>query len=260
MVYRRETLWYMDSLYEAKRLGKGQARAYSESMYQSVSRRYTIAEALRAALERDETTIVVQPVVRLRDGAIVGGEALSRWDDLALGSVAPDEFVRIAEEHGLSAALSRRVIQKLVAALRSAPGQLNVSVNVSPGDLTAPDLADLLLAGAKAIRPHILGVEVTERMLISDPGVFATLAILRAGGLHVYIDDFGTGYSSLSYLKDMPADFLKIPREFVSEIESGRRVLGEEADRCVALGRVVQPDRSTRRHRRGQHHRRGALR
>ncbi|MFN0146536.1 MAG: putative bifunctional diguanylate cyclase/phosphodiesterase, partial [Dehalococcoidia bacterium] len=226
------------ALYEAKRLGRGQAQAYTESMHARVARRYNVAEALRAALDRDETTVVIQPVVRLQDGVIVGGEALSRWDSPELGRIGPDEFIVVAEQHGLSATLTARVIAKVVSALSSWPGSLSVSVNVSPGDLADSGIVTALIEGARAVHPHVLGVEVTERLLLSDPAILTVLQVLRKGGLQVYIDDFGTGYSSLAYLKDMPADYLKVPREFVRDIAVGSRTLAV-VDAIVAVGRAL---------------------
>jgi len=226
------------ALYEAKRLGKGQVRAFNDEMHRVVARRYAVAEALRTAIERDETTIVIQPVVCLDDGSVVGGEALSRWTDPVLGSVAPDEFIHLAEESGLSVALSRRVMSKVVEALQAMPGALHMSFNVSPGDLEDRSLVELLLQSAKLVHPHSLTIEVTERMLVSDPTVFATLTTLRAGGVGVSIDDFGTGYSSLAYLKNMPSDSLKIPREFVRELDSGSRSLGV-VDAIMGVGRAL---------------------
>ncbi|MEZ4482476.1 MAG: EAL domain-containing protein, partial [Dehalococcoidia bacterium] len=95
-----------------------------------------------------------------------------------------------------------------------------------------------LHAAAAKVAPHTLGIEITERLLVQDPGVFQALADLRTAGLKVYIDDFGTGYSSLSYLKDLPVDVLKVPREFVREIEHDARSLAL-VSAIVAMGRAL---------------------
>lgn len=226
------------ALYEAKRLGKGQMRLYNGEMRASVVRRYTVAEALRTALARDETSLAIQPIVNMSDGRVIGGEALSRWENPTLGTVSPLEFVRIAEEHGLSSQLSKRVLAKVVVSLKSVAGALKVTMNVSPGDLADLELVSMLQRAARAVAPHILGVEITERMLLSDPAVFATLGTLRESGIAVAIDDFGTGYSSLAYLKDMPADCLKIPREFVRDVGNNERSLAV-VQAVVAVGKAL---------------------
>ncbi|MCA9828918.1 MAG: EAL domain-containing protein [Dehalococcoidia bacterium] len=227
------------ALYEAKRLGKGRAQSFSQAMHDAVARKYAMTDALRGALGAGELDTVIQPVVTLRDRKIVGGEALSRWESAQLGRVAPDEFVRVAEEHGLAGALAQHIIDGAMACLAGVPGAgITMSLNLSPGDLTSPRVLATLHAAAAKVAPHTLGIEITERLLVQDPGVFQALADLRTAGLKVYIDDFGTGYSSLSYLKDLPVDVLKVPREFVREIEHDARSLAL-VSAIVAMGRAL---------------------
>ena len=118
------------------------------------------------------------------------------------------------------------------------PGSLAISMNVSPGDLGDVEFVRALLDAACSLQPHVLGVEITERMLLSDDRIGVTLASLRSQGIKVYVDDFGTGYSSLAYLKDLSLDYLKIPREFVSDIEQDSRTLAV-VQGVVALGRAL---------------------
>ena len=226
------------ALYEAKREGKGRLMVFNEPMHERAARRYRLGEALREALNRDQLTVVFQPVVSLNNGELVGGEALARWEHPEFGPVRPDEFVQIAEAENLSVQLATRVLALVVAGVRTIPGSLSISMNISPGDLADASFLAGLLDAATAVRPHVLGVEITERMLLSDQRIREVLGTVREAGIRVYVDDFGTGYSSLAYLKDLPADFLKIPREFVQDIEHGARNLAVVKG-VVALGRAL---------------------
>lgn len=227
------------ALYEAKRLGKGRAQSFNQAMHEAVARKYAMTDALRGALGAGELDTVIQPIVSLADRTVVGGEALSRWESAQLGKVSPEEFVRVAEEHGLAPSLARHIIDGAVACLARLDGPgITMSLNLSPGDLTNPVVLASLHAAANVVAPHTLAIEITERLLIQDPDVFHALSDLRDAGLKVYIDDFGTGYSSLSYLKDLPVDVLKVPREFVREIERDARSLAL-VGAIVAMGQAL---------------------
>ena len=176
--------------------------------------------------------------MRLPGGDIIGGEALARWEHPEFGDVPPDEFIPIAEDIKLTVLLSTRVLSSVTEVLRGIPGSLTVSMNISPGDLGDACFVSKLVAAAASLRPHVLGVEITERMLLTDPQIRGVLGALREAGIRIYVDDFGTGYSSLAYLKDLPLDYLKIPREFVSDIERGSRTLAV-VQGVVALGRAL---------------------
>jgi diguanylate cyclase (GGDEF)-like protein len=226
------------ALYEAKGLGKGQLMVFNQPMYARAARRFRLGEALRDALNSERLYVVVQPVVDLATSEVIGGEALVRWHDAEFGAVPPAEFVQIAEEMALSVPLATKVLSSVVEEFRTMPGSLAISMNVSPGDLGDVEFVRALLDAAFILRPHVLGVEITERMLLSDERIGVTLAGLRGQGIKVYVDDFGTGYSSLAYLKDLSLDYLKIPREFVSGIEQDSRTLAI-VQGVVALGRAL---------------------
>lgn len=231
------------ALYEAKRLGKGRAQVFSEELHTRVARSFTLTDALRAAVGAGEIDIAVQPIVRLWDGSVVGGEALARWQSVDHGKVSPAEFVPIAEEHGLSEALTLHIVQRAAECIGhlEVAESLTMSVNVSPGDLSDPRVVTALKQAGSGAHPHTLAVEITERLLVQDPTVAQTLDDLRTAGIKVYLDDFGTGYSSLSYLKDLPVDVLKIPREFVQNIDSGSRT-NALIDAIVSMGRSLGMD------------------
>ena len=229
------------ALYEAKDVGKGQLMVFNQPMYARAARRYRLGEALREALSNDDLFVVFQPIVSLPRGEIVGGEALARWEHPEFGTVSPDEFVQIAENLNIAGRLATWVLSQIVATFTTIPGKLSVSMNVSPGDLGDETFVRELLHAASRIRPHVLGIEVTERMLLSDQQIRDVLNVLKLAEIKIYVDDFGTGYSSLAYLKDLPLDYLKVPKEFVSDIELGSRTLAV-VQGVVALGRALGLD------------------
>lgn len=181
--------------------------------------------ALRQALQRGELSLVYQPQVCLRTGAVVGVEALLRWRSAELGGVPPDQFIPIAERTGLIVAIGDWVLHQacLQAVQWRADGlpPVRIGVNVSAvqfqlGDVAASIRHALLATGADA---HLLGVELTESALLHDgEHVADTLRALRATGIEVSLDDFGTGFSSLSRLSSLPIDLLKIDKAFVNDV------------------------------------------
>jgi EAL domain-containing protein (putative c-di-GMP-specific phosphodiesterase class I)/CheY-like chemotaxis protein len=203
-------------------VGGGNAQPSTES--DALRRRAAIAAALRGALERDELDLHYQPQVDLRTGRMYGVEALLRWQSATLGSVPPTEFVGMAEETGQIAAIGDWVLRAActqAAAWRRAGMDLRVSINISARQLAHDDLAQriqsvLLQTGAD---PVMLGVEVTETMLIGDAARAArTLHALRAIGVQVALDDFGTGYSNLSMLRSLPIDLIKVDQSYVHDV------------------------------------------
>jgi diguanylate cyclase (GGDEF)-like protein len=190
-----------------------------------VLRGLQLEAALRHALPRGELRLVYQPQVCLISGALIGVEALLRWQALELGAVSPDEFIPVAERTGLIAAIGdwviREACEQIVRWRQAGLPALRVHVNISPvqfqlGDVALSIRQALQDTGASA---HELGVELTESALMhDDERVAATLRALRASGIEIALDDFGTGYSSLSRLRSLPIDLLKIDRSFVSDV------------------------------------------
>ena len=168
--------------------------------------------------------------MRFDSGHTVGYEALARWTDSEMGSVPPDEFIPIAEDHGIISALGTSVLHRAcreAAQWAAPPGRQapNVSVNLSARQLGDPtllaDVGDALTASGLA--PGRLLLEVTETVMMDD--VTASVAVLHAlqsMGVHLVIDDFGTGYSSLNYLRHLPVDSMKIDRSFVADLGVSR--------------------------------------
>jgi EAL domain-containing protein (putative c-di-GMP-specific phosphodiesterase class I) len=189
---------------------------------------------LRHAVEQRRWILHWQPIVDLRDGKVLGLEALIRWRDPNAGLVPPGEFIPIAEELGLIETIGDWVIDEL-ARQRKVWEQEGIDVrvgfNLSPRQLWSPHLAQRMIGKLSdaGVDPHDVIVEITESAAMSDPDrTQQVLNELHAWGLSLAIDDFGTGYSSLARLKHLPVDILKIDRSFISDVhrdeDSGRMV------------------------------------
>lgn len=184
-----------------------------------------VSTELSHALEREELRIAYQPQFAARTGALVGAEALLRWDSARLGTVAPSAFIAAAEQSGAIQPIGRWVLLRscldLVCWNRDRDDPIKIAVNISPRQLLATDLMETIddVLSLKGFQPEWLSLEVTEGVLL-DRGV-TTLSILRTLkqlGIRLALDDFGTGYASLSYLGKYPFDTLKIDRSFVRDV------------------------------------------
>jgi EAL domain-containing protein (putative c-di-GMP-specific phosphodiesterase class I) len=168
-----------------------------------------------------------QPQVSLRDGSLIGAEALLRWHHPELGWISPAEFIPIAERSGQIGAIGEWVIRTAVRQMRTwldeGMDPIVVAVNVSAVQFRHRDLPDLVsrILEESDIEPQWLELELTESVASEDPvGASAITKELRARGVRISIDDFGTGYSSLAYLKRFKVYKLKIDQSFVSNVTS----------------------------------------
>jgi diguanylate cyclase (GGDEF)-like protein/PAS domain S-box-containing protein len=216
------------ALQRAKHRGGGIYELFDETVRAQLIERLELEQALRQAVDADELRALYQPIVSLKEGRLVGVEALVRWDQPGRGQLLPAEFVPFAEETGLIVPLGAWVLAESCrqAARWRANGPRTlpptVHVNLSPRQFAEPHLIDLV-AGALAdtgTDPDRLCLEVTERALAANPASAATtLKRLSALGVHVSVDDFGTGYSSLASLQYLPLSSLKIDRSFVARLD-----------------------------------------
>ena len=215
------------AMYAAKRSGKGRVARFEPTMRTVAVDRLHLRADLERAVERDELTLLYQPIVQLDSGAVVSVEALARWQHPLRGVLEPVTFIPLAEESGLIVPIGRHLLRRAcleAAGWRDAagrPSEVSVSVNLSARQLHHPDLvADVRAALAETgLPPTRLLLEVTENVLIDDaPLAVAQLEELRGLGVRIALDDFGTGYSSLSYVRRFPLDELKIDRSFVDRI------------------------------------------
>ncbi len=187
-------------------------------------------QAVRRALEHDELELHFQPKVEVATGACIGAEALVRWRHPKDGLIFPDQFIGVAEAHGLIDDLTRAVVRRSLAQARRWRDEglaLRVAINVSMDNLKALDFADFVIdaVGREHLSPSHVALEVTESRLMQDQrGPLETLTRLRLKRFSLSIDDFGTGHSSLAQLRDVPFDELKIDRSFVHGVASNDTV------------------------------------
>lgn len=215
------------ALYAAKERGRDTYEVFAAETADSGRARLVLEGHLHHALEREEIWVAYQPLVDLRRLAITGVEALVRWDHPTLGALAPDDFLSVAEETGLIAALDAHVLRTACSQVAAwnidrAPGSaLRVAVNLSARQLHSPRLLAMVKESltTSGLPAHLLEIEVTERLAGREPsGLRTVLQELRALGVQVAMDDFGTGYSALSRLHLFPLDTVKIDQSFVRRI------------------------------------------
>ena len=212
------------AMYRAKALGGNRFEYFSPELHAESSRHNRLQNDLQFALERGELRVVYQPIVALATRDTVGFEALLRWEHASLGTIAPIEFVSIAEETGLIVEIGDFVLREACtrasewALLPGVSKNFAISVNVSVRQLTGVDFLDRVRAALEAapLPGRRLNLEITESMLMtaSEP-LTSVLDRLRRMGIGLHLDDFGTGYSSLAYLHEFPVQTLKIDRSFV---------------------------------------------
>lgn len=216
------------AMYQAKRAGKNCYRFYSRTMDEQAAQRLRLEDDLRGAWERGELQVLYQPICRVADRAVVGAEALLRWQHPERGTIPTPQFIAVAERSDLIGELGPRVLRQAcnaVAGWRVPPGRPApfVSVNVSSRQLRDGDLTDQVAAclresGLPASRLHL---ELTETALLRDVGLAADLlSRLHRTGVNIWLDDFGTGFSGLSHLRRVPVDGVKIDRSFVADVET----------------------------------------
>ncbi|HJR68637.1 MAG TPA: EAL domain-containing protein [Gammaproteobacteria bacterium] len=212
------------AMYHAKQQGKAAFQYYSAAMNAASVERLTLETGLRRALEDGSLELQYQPQVEMKDGRIIGAEALLRWRHPERGYISPSSFIPIAEDSGLILPIGEWVLERACAqavAWQRAGFQIPVAVNVSGVQFQRQDLAAVVRRklDATGLAPSLLHIEITETVIVSArERAVAVLAQLRELGVRLALDDFGTGYSSLSYLKNFPIDTLKIDRSFVSEM------------------------------------------
>jgi diguanylate cyclase (GGDEF)-like protein len=217
------------AMYRAKSSGKARYEMFDRRMHAQALARLQTETDLRHALERQEFSVHYQPMVSLDTGRICGMEALLRWNHPERGVVTPGEFMAVAEETGLVVPIGRWVLNEACRQLAewhrtfSGSPPLSMSVNLSVRQIAQSDLVDSVREALEesGISPEMLKLEVTESVIVENPGSASTiLADLKDLGVELYMDDFGTGYSSLSYLSQLPIDAIKIDRSFVSEMDA----------------------------------------
>jgi len=223
------------AMYMAKEQGKDRYEEFRDDMHTAVVERLELEADLRRTVTSLELVVHYQPVIELDTGAIVGFEALVRWQHPERGLLQPAAFVPFAEEVGLIDVVDRFVLAEACAQLRRWQQRELVSSDVAMSvNLSAHELADAatvaMVAEALAatkIDPSNLVLEITESAVMQDTEVVVqNLHALKELGVRIALDDFGTGYSSLAYLEQFPIDVLKIDRSFVVALDDVQYPVG----------------------------------
>jgi diguanylate cyclase (GGDEF)-like protein len=211
--------------YEAKADASGSIVVYTAAMSARLRNWLDLEGRLRRAVQEDQLQLYFQPKFRLKDGEMVGAEALLRWCDAEHGEIPPTRFIEIAEDSGLIIELGNWVIRAVCRQLRawqaSAFG-LHVAINVSGKELLHGDPARVIEieSAAAGIATSLIEVEITESLLVKDSSrVRGALMRLRELGCRIALDDFGTGYSSLAYITRLRPDRIKIDKAFVHNLD-----------------------------------------
>jgi EAL domain-containing protein (putative c-di-GMP-specific phosphodiesterase class I) len=218
-------------MYRAKSEGKGRFEIFDDQMRQMLLERTTLEHELVIALREQQLEIHYQPILGLADDAIVGFEALLRWNH-PTRTISPDQFIPLAEESHLIHQLGDWVFQQVTAQLVAwqkqfvLPTPFRVAINISPQQFSDMRLIDRIsqIMAAQDVNPSHIAIELTETAIFRDrQAVQEYLRRLKALNMLIYLDDFGTGYSSLSYLNSFPIDAIKIDRSFVSGLATDKR-------------------------------------
>lgn len=214
-----------NALYAAKKVGKNCWCFYEKAMQAEAYEKMLLTNSLRNAANRGELVLHYQPQVVADSGAIVGFEALLRWNSPEYGFVPPDRFIPLAEKYGLIRSIGQWVLREACLFARCLAnlgwGELHIAVNVSARQLTDPGFIDSVrcVLDEVGIEPRQLELEITESVLLTSlEDITGKLAELHALGVRLSLDDFGTGYSSLTYLQRLPVDTLKIDKSFIDII------------------------------------------
>ena len=201
---------------------------YTQKMTAAVTRKLTLENQLRQALDNEEFELYYQPKVNFVSGQITSAEALIRWNDPRTGLVPPGRFIPILEETGLIYEAGRWALRKAIEDYlrwrNAGLPAVRIAVNVSPLQLRNRGfIAEIeQVIGIDAHAAAGLELEITESLIMEDVNhSIVSLQAIRAMGITIAIDDFGTGFSSLSYLAKLPVDTLKIDRSFVIDMTSG---------------------------------------
>src|SRR5215472_16319637 len=232
------------AMYDSKQNGGNTFAFYSPEMNAAAVERLMLKSKLRRALERDELVIKYQPKVDVRNGRIIGAEALLRWRLPGHGDISPSQFIPLAEETNLILDIGEWVLNRVCMDYRHMqseggdPGR--VSLNLSLKQLRQ---ASFILRCRSVFRRHGVSptafeLEITETTLMADAKrTVRLLDELYAMGLHLSIDDFGTGYSSLSALQQFPIGTLKVDQSFVRDVDD------DESDATI-VRTVIEMGRS----------------
>ena len=209
------------AMYAAKKQGRNRFAWFDASMERELQMRNTIEAGLRAGIPKGEIIPYYEQQIDLATGRLQGFEVLARWAHPTRGIIPPDIFIPVAEETGMIGDLSMSVMRQAFEEARNWDAGLTLSVNISPGQLKDPWLAQKIvkLLVETGFPPSRLEIEITESSLFENLGLAQSIiASLKNQGIRLALDDFGTGYSSLAHLRALPFDRIKIDKSFVTSM------------------------------------------
>ena len=213
------------ALQAAKYTGADRAREHSTALDATAQHHAELAAALRRGLENGEFRLVYQPIVELPGGALIGVEALIRWQPADQPVVSPAEFIPVAEHSGLILDLGAWIIDAACAdaaawQLRHGVNGPRVNINVSARQLLDPDLPGMVADALHrhGLTPDRITIEITETAVFAGGAALETVRELRALGVGLALDDFGTGHSSLTLLRTCPVTTLKVDKSFIDDV------------------------------------------
>ncbi len=208
------------ALFRAKGAGRARWHFFDEEMHAQAVSRLTIEDELRRAIDEHQFVVHYQPIVRLSDAAVVGHEALVRWNHPSRGLLYPVDFLPVAEDSGLIVDIGHQVLHQVCELIAADPGLPGpISVNKSPLQIARPGWRDLFVEVIEShgVDPSSIVIELTETAVLNVLELTRDdLLHVRDLGIGIHMDDFGTGFSSISLLRDLPVTGIKLDRSFTS--------------------------------------------
>ena len=214
------------ALYLAKVHGTSQYHILDQAQEDAERSHHLLLAQIEWGLQKQEFELYFQPKVNMLSGAVIGAEALIRWQHPEKGLIGPGEFIPVTENHPIAMHIDQWVMQEAIHHLslwQERFPHLELSINISAMSIQNPEFSrqlHALLKKHQEVSAQCLQIEMLENSAMQDMCVaIATLKACRELGVSIAIDDFGTGYSSLSYLRRMPIDWLKLDKSFVANME-----------------------------------------
>jgi diguanylate cyclase (GGDEF)-like protein len=236
------------ALFRAKAMGRSQLAVFTPELLETATRKFTIEQCLRRAIEQDEFDLVYQPEISLDSLEMVLVESLVRWRLPDGRQAPPAEFLAVTEESGLIIDLGNWILRKAMqAASHWHHGEwpdARIAINVSPRQLMDRRFADLVLELLAEFRlpARCIELELTESVLQNGPATIESLRHLRSHDIAIALDDFGTGYSSLASLENLPLSRIKLDRSLIAGIDTNSRsaaIASSLIGLCKGLGLEV---------------------
>jgi diguanylate cyclase (GGDEF)-like protein len=224
------------ALYSAKNAGRCTYAFFRPEHTRASGNRRQLEKDLELALSKGQLELHYQPIVDLNQKAVTSLEALMRWRHPKQGTIAPGDFIPLAEATGVIVEMGKWAVRQACMDATTWPGQVRVTVNISPTQFENGDLYKVVKDALweTGLDPHRLELEITETVLLLDEAkVHDVLHKLRKLGVQIALDDFGTAYASLSYLRSFPFDTIKIDRSFIRDLD------GPQRGDCVAIINAV---------------------